>query len=683
MPTRATTCPDPAPPAVPALPGALEPDWLEDGTPYSAGYGDVYYTRGEGAAEARHVFLEGNALPMRWRVLPDDPRKPFVLAETGFGTGLNFLLARQLWRACAPPQARLLYRSLELAPLSREAMARALAAWPGLAAESPELLDAWPPALTGLHTLAFEAGRVTLQLFVGEAGVALEEFQGAVDGAAVDAWFLDGFAPARNPAIWRSEILTRIAALTRPGGTFATFTAAAEVRRGMAAAGFAVRKVPGFGRKREMLVGERNTEPANAPPAFPALTPWHRAAMPPPAERAAIVIGAGIAGCLVARALAERGWTVTVLEAGDGVAHGASGNPQGILFTQLPAADSAHGEFTLASYLHACRLHAQRLGTEPAAFGAGGLLCLREPADAVLFDKLRARFAALPELVRFVDRAEASQIAGVAVAAEAAYLPHSGWIDPRRACAIALDHAAIALQTGTVVTALKHDGQRWTLRLANGRTATAPAVILANALAASALLPEGLPPLQSVRGQISLLPQAALPGTPRVPISGEGYVVPPLAGLASCGASFQRGADTGEPSATEHAANLARVAALLPDFDACGIPAEALAGRVGLRCASRDRLPIAGRVPDPGMFRLRFATLRENARRPIAQPGAWLPGLALSIAHGSRGLTSAPLCAELVAAELSGEPLPVTTRVARALSPARFLLRAIVRGEDA
>ncbi|MFM7274907.1 MAG: tRNA (5-methylaminomethyl-2-thiouridine)(34)-methyltransferase MnmD, partial [Gammaproteobacteria bacterium] len=359
MPTRATPCPDTTPAAATALPGALEPDWLEDGTPYSARYGDVYYTRGEGAAEAEHVFLSGNGLRERWCALPDTVEQPFLIAETGFGTGLNFLLALRLWRAVAPRGSRLLYRSVEAEPLSREALSRALAAWPALEKERRELIDRWPPALAGLHALNFDDDRVTLQLFVGEAGDALEEFQAAVDGAAVDAWFLDGFAPARNPDMWRSDVLARIAALTRCGGTLATFTSAAAVRRGLQDAGFAMRKVPGFGRKREMLCGTREAREAPVTRPFPTQTPWHRAEPAVLGNRRAVVVGAGIAGCLTARALALRGWEVLVLEASDAIAEGASGNPQGLLYTQLPAADSAHGEFTLASYLHACRTHAQ------------------------------------------------------------------------------------------------------------------------------------------------------------------------------------------------------------------------------------------------------------------------------------------------------------------------------------
>ena len=677
MTNRTPQEPAPGQSASGALRGGYEPQWLDDGTPYSPEHGDVYYTRGGGLAESDYVFLQQNALATRWAALPDHSSAVFVIGETGFGTGLNFLLAWRLWAATAPPQARLLFRSLESYPLDASALERALQAWPELAQESAQLLAAWPPALPGLHHIAFCEGRVCLQLYVGEVGEALGDFAGTCE-APVDAWFLDGFAPSRNPAMWRDEVLRAVGALTRTGGTLATFTAAAAVREGLARAGFAVRKVEGFGRKREMIVATREDTRPEA--AASSGTPWHRAELLPVAARQALVIGAGIAGSCTARALAARGWEVRVLEASEGPANGASGNPQGILFTQLQLADSAQGEFTLAAYLHATRFHAALLGGDAGAMARCGTLQICEPGEEEAFDKLRHRYAALPALARFLTREEASEHAGVAVAAQAILLPASGWIDPRRACARALDHPSIRLVTGATVCSLGQRDGGWIAGCEDGREFSAGVVVLANALAATRLLSAQPAPLHGIRGQITLLPEAALPARARCVLCGDGYVAPPSGGIACCGASFMRGPADGPATAEEQQQNLARVAALMPDFQPSAIALDALGSRVGERCASPDRLPLAGRVPDHEAFRARFAGLRDNARRDIPLPGCYLPGLALNIAHGSRGLCSAPLCAEVVAAELSGEPAPVSVRVARALSPARFLVRSIIKG---
>ena len=665
------------------LRGAHEPTWLDDGTPYSAEHADVYYTRGEGLSESRHVFLEHNALARRWAALPDDPATLFVIGETGFGTGLNFLLALQLWNACAPPRARLLFRSLEACPLSQTALERALAAWPELAVEACELLGVWPPALEGLHHLEFSGGHVQLQLYLGEAADALADFSDTAPGATVDAWFLDGFAPARNPAMWQPEILRRIGTLTRTSGTLATFTAAAAVREGLTDAGFVVSKVPGFGRKRDMIAATRSdTVPTLTGPRLHA-TPWHRSVPSRPSDRTAVVIGAGIAGCTAARALAARGWQVSVLEAEDSAAAGASGNPQGILFTQLQGADSPQGEFTLASYLYATRYHAALLANEPAAMARCGLLQVCEPGTEDSFAKLGARYAQLAPLVRFLDIDEASSIAGVALNGPAAFLPAAGWIDPRRACAQALAHPSIRLHAGARVTSLERHSELWHLACEDGREFAAPVVVLANARAATTLLPAEIANLHGIRGQVTLLPARSLPAEPRAVVCGDGYLVPPAGGIACCGASFLRGLAIGPATQAEQQENLHRVAALLRDFAPGNVDPDTLGARVAERCASPDRLPLAGRVPDVAAFTARFAGLGDNARRPIPLPGAYLPGLALSIAHGSRGLTSAPLCAELVAAELSGEPLPVSSQVARAVAPARFLVRRIIKGSTA
>jgi tRNA 5-methylaminomethyl-2-thiouridine biosynthesis bifunctional protein len=665
----------PVPATTTVLPGALEPEWLEDGTPFAREFGDVYYSREGGCAESRYVFLQQNALAERWTALADEASRCFVIGETGFGTGLNFLLSWELWRRTAPPRARLLFRSLEARPLGAAALQRALAAWPELRELALCLVEAWPPCLPGLHTLEFDAGRVTLQLWVGEAATALDELLDSAPAPAVEAWFLDGFAPARNPAMWTDEVLARIGATSRTGATLATFTSAAAVRRGLERAGFSVRKHPGFGRKREMLCATRGGTVIAA--RSPAVTPWHRAMVPPPQERSVLVIGAGIAGCTTARALARRGWAVTVLEAAVEPAMGASGNPQALLFTQLAAADSAHAEFTLASFLHATRHHAAVLGGFDGEHARCALLQL---ADTATVERLRTRYAALPELVRFVDREEASALAGVALASGGLFLPASGWVDPRAACSRVLAHPRIELHCGAEVIALERDGALWRASTRDARHFAAGTVVLANAGAVNTLLGAEALPLAPIRGQLTLLPANALPGTPRCALCADGYLVPPRDGIACCGASFRRGEPIGEPTLAEHRRNLAHVAAMLPGFDPASTDVAALAGRVAERCATPDRLPAVGRVPDGAAFRETFAALRHNARRVIARCGHYNPGLLVNVGHGSRGMTSAPLAAEIIAAELGGEPAPVSQRVLRALSPARFVVREIVRG---
>jgi tRNA 5-methylaminomethyl-2-thiouridine biosynthesis bifunctional protein len=666
-----------------ATPRASEPEWLADGTPFSREFNDVYYSRDDGSAESRYVFLDHNRLAARWAALPDAPGTLFVIHETGFGTGLNFLLAWQLWQSVAPASARLVFRSLEAFPLEADALARALQRWPVLEPFTRQLLGAWPALLPGLHTLEFDGGQVSLQLYIGDVREALEQCGADTHpelAVKADAWFLDGFAPARNPAMWDDAVMRRVAALSKPGTTLATFTVAAAVRTALAKHGFTLARVPGFGRKRDMLTGVFDGETAPGPRP-PTQTPWHLAAAAPRGDRRAIVIGAGIAGATCARALARRGWRVTVLEADAAPATGASGNPQGMLFTQLPAADTPHGEFTLHSFMHALRYYAELFAGDSKGLSPCGLLQLHGPRDAAALARLAERFAAYPRLVRLVDAAQASALAGVPLAHGGLYLPASGWIVPPAACGRALDHPLIETLPGCRVRALSAEESGWRVQLDAGGMLQAGAVIVATAAAANELLGADALPLSPLRGQITLLPRAALTPAPRCVVCAEGYVAPPHGEWICCGASFVRGAGDFVPTAGEHRGNLQQLQEILPFFDATAVDVATLAGRVGYRASTPDRLPLAGPVPDIAAFREAYAGLQRNARLPIDRIGPYRRGLYVSAGHGSRGLTSAPLCAEAIAAAIAGEPSPLPRRLQRTLSPARFLIRRIIKGQ--
>lgn len=219
--------------------------WTEDGAPYAEAFGDTYFARADGLGETRHVFLAGNGLPERWPV-----GGPFTIAELGFGTGLNFVETWRQWRASAPRGARLDYVGFELHPLDTRNMRAALGRWAALAARKDQLLRHWPPE-SPATTWELDPD-VTLTLILGDANETLPAWAGAAD-----AWYLDGFAPAKNPELWGAALMRSVAAHTNPAGSFATYTAAGWVRRNLQAAGFDVHRVPGFGRKRHMLVGSR------------------------------------------------------------------------------------------------------------------------------------------------------------------------------------------------------------------------------------------------------------------------------------------------------------------------------------------------------------------------------------------------------------------------------------------
>lgn len=222
--------------------------WDEGDVPVSLVYDDPYFAREDGLGETRHVFLAGNRLPDRFRT-----RTNFQVAELGFGTGLNFFATVDAWRNRPVPRQddRLTFTSFERAPLTAAEMARAIAPWPDLAPAVAGFLERWPAAPT-TDIVSLTVDDVTLELYLGDANQRLDHWRGLAD-----AWFLDGFSPARNPELWAADLLNNVFAHTAPAGTFATYTVAGWVRRNLSAAGFHLEKFPGYGRKRESLRGWR------------------------------------------------------------------------------------------------------------------------------------------------------------------------------------------------------------------------------------------------------------------------------------------------------------------------------------------------------------------------------------------------------------------------------------------
>ncbi|WP_313159402.1 tRNA (5-methylaminomethyl-2-thiouridine)(34)-methyltransferase MnmD, partial [Mixta calida] len=276
-------------------------DWNDQGTPVSREFDDVYFSNQNGLEETEYVFLGGNGLPDRFTT---HPRALFVAAETGFGTGLNFLT---LWRAFdrfhqAQPQAalqRLHFISMEKFPLAQADLAAAHARWPELAPWADALRRQWPLPLPGCHRLLLDGGRVTLDLWFGGVNTLIHHFDDSL-GRSVDAWFLDGFAPSKNPDMWTPALFDAMARLARPHGTFATFTAAGFVRRGLQQAGFDAVKRKGFGHKREMLCGALTQAPE-----LPHSAPWYARSAAEDDDIA--IIGGGVASALLSLALLRRG----------------------------------------------------------------------------------------------------------------------------------------------------------------------------------------------------------------------------------------------------------------------------------------------------------------------------------------------------------------------------------------
>ena len=661
--------------------------WTDGGDPLSLDFGDVYYSGDDGLAESRYVFLQGNGLPQRWE---NEPAGRFTIAETGFGTGLNFLLTWQAWRdtPAAPP---LHYLSIEKYPLARPDLARALSAWPGLAPLADELLRHYPGLVPGQHRLLLERGRLVVDLWWEDVADTLSDLA-AHGRPMVDAWYLDGFAPACNEAMWQPAVLAAVATLSRPGTSFSTFTAVGRVRRQLADAGFAVEKAPGYGRKRECLRGRLVQPPRPAPGT--GSTPWDvpatpfawpaRAAQPQPAalpERA-LVLGAGLAGCSVAAALARRGVEVVLLEQG-ALAGAGSGNSQGVLYTRLSPRHSSLTDFSLQSFLFSATFYRALFATGALREGLDGALCgsFHQSADPAATAALSAALLAVPELARVLDPAQAGALLGIDQTVGGYWFPGSGWLHPGAVCRALADHMRIGLLEHCGEITLRRTADSWQASGRDGRSWRAPCAVVATGIDCARTAQLDWLPLQTIRGQTTELPGGAESGGLHAALCHEGYIAPARAGAHCIGATFSPADTDPRQRVADHRANLDQLARAVPQWRAWlqQQDPDTLDGRVGFRCASPDYLPLVGPVPDRAGFLRVYAGLRTNARQDIAARGPYLPGLYLSTAHGSRGLSSTPLAAELLASQICGEPPPLCRELIRALAPARFIIRDLKR----
>ncbi len=642
----------------------------QDGQPSSLDYGDVYFSRDSGLHETRHVFLAGNRLAERFAALPQ--QACFTVGETGFGTGLNFLCAWQLFKACAPASARLDFVSTEKHPLSHADLSRALQAWPELAGEAAALLALYHGMEGGHQRLLLDNGRVSLSLLIGDALDTLPELD-----TRVDAWFLDGFSPSKNPDMWQLPLFEQLARLSAADATLATFTCAGFVRRGLSAAGFAVKKVPGFGSKREMTVGTRL-----AAGTLPWQAPW--LARPPKAcGRRAIVIGAGIAGASAAASLARRGFSVTVLERHAAPAQEASGNPQGVLYLKLSAHLTPQTRLLLAGYGYSLRtLYAcQQKGTDWD--NCGVLQLAHDDATRKRQAQLAAAFPA--SLLYPVSPAAASQLASLPVSEEGLFFPEGGWIRPPRLVAALLASRGVICRYQVQAKQLQPSGHGWQVTLGSGETLYSDLVVIACANAAKDFSQSAQLPLKPIRGQVSVARSTDASCRLQTVLCGEGYIAPAADATHTFGASFNFDSIETDTRDSEHAENLAMLAKLNPAlYQALGgtdLAPAALNGRAALRATTPDYLPLVGMLADAASLQQVYADLARDASLQLYAPMPWLHGLYISSGHGSRGMVTAPLAGELIASLACGETLPLPKSVVDALSPNRFVLRALVRSQ--
>ncbi len=674
----------------------------ESGTPVADHFDDVYFSNDSGIDETQHVFVAGNDLAERWQQW----RNPtFVIAETGFGTGLNFLVAMRAFnefRAANPdhPLKRLYFITTEKFPLPQQDMQRALEAFPALKDEAQALASLYPMGLEGCHRLHFDNHSTTLDLWIGDVHELLPQWHSPVNGL-IDAWFLDGFAPSKNPDMWTDALFSQMARLSKTGTTFGTFTAAGIVKRGLAGVGFTIKKRNGFGRKRDMLTGvfDQDHENVQHKLRLPA-GPYYRYVNGSLDKTSKVaVVGSGLAAATACLALVKRGICTTLYFDGDTLASGASGNPQGGFYPQLHSEASIASRIQAHSFLYARQAydhtieHAKACGLADVAHDFCGVIQLSfNDKVAERQNKLAAADVWPEALIKPVNSKEVSDIANLALPYSGLYIGLGGWLSPPQLVTAMIEEA---LQSGKLTlkpnhTYVSHEAVETTKQQVQIRfnldSAESEEVITADhlilALGAGAVNASDFDSLslRPVRGQVEAIPTQMPIEQLNTVLCHKGYMTPVFEGRHALGSTYVKNDLSTDVRSDETEMNLATHEQALANTDIVQALQHDGKARAATRLGSPDHQPVVGALHN-------FDSLKElYTMLGVGKPLTSAPVLPSSVVStltclGSRGLTTAPLMAEVLVSSLCKEPLPLSNDLLNAVNTSRFMTREAIRSQ--
>lgn len=655
----------------------------EENTPVSDKFDDVYFSNQDGLAETHYVFLEGNQLWERW---VNYQEAHFVIAETGFGTGLNFFAVTTLFREFRQkhpdsPLKRLYFTSFEKYPLPLDALQQAHLAYPQFSHLAQHLQQHWLNPIQGCYRFQFD--ETTLDLWFGDVAENLPQL-GDYMNDKIDAWFLDGFAPSKNPDMWNEQLYQQMFRFTKPQGTFATFTAASAVRKGLENAGFDITKRKGFGKKRECLSGQKTHEKLTALSA-----PWFHSQPANLNEQDIAIIGGGIASLCTAISLLKRGAKITIYCEDEQTALNASGNKQGAFYPQLSDDNDRNIRFYIHAFAYGHQFLQwaiqQKIEFEHEFCGVA-LCAYNEKAESKL-NKIAA--LNLPsDLYQSLSQSELSEKVGLPLPFGGGFIPQGAWLAPRQLVQHAfafLEKQGVQIKTSQKVTALSQTENGWQITTAENKTFNHEVVVLANGHKLTDFEQTQKLPLYPVRGQVSQIPTSANLLKLKTVLCYDGYLTPvDQAKTSHCiGASHVRDNATREFSLTEQQENQQKIQQNIPEDWTKEVDTSGNLARIGVRCSVRDLTPMMGAVPHFSAQQVQYQNLFNLRRRkqPIEQAENY-SNLYLIGALGSRGLTSAPFLGETLASLIYGEPLPMSEELIHNLMPNRSWVRRWLKGAE-
>ena len=655
----------------------------EENTPVSDKFDDVYFSNQDGLAETHYVFLEGNQLWERW---VNYQEAHFVIAETGFGTGLNFFAVTTLFREFRQkhpdsPLKRLYFISFEKYPLLLDALQQAHLAYPQFSHLAQHLQQHWLNPIQGCYRFHFD--ETTLDLWFGDVAENLPQL-GDYMNSKIDAWFLDGFAPSKNPDMWNEQLYQQMFRFTKLQGTFATFTAASAVRKGLENAGFNIKKRKGFGKKRECLSGQKTQEKLTA-----LSTSWFHSQPANLKEQDIAIIGGGVASLCTAISLVKRGAKITIYCEDEQTALNASGNKQGAFYPQL----SDDNERNIRFYIHAFAYGHQFLQWAiqqqiefEYEFCGVALCAYNEKAESKL-NKI-AELNLPSDLYQSLSQTELSEKVGLPLPFGGAFIPKGAWLAPRQLVQHAfafLEKKGVQIKTSQKATELSQTENGWQITTAENETFCHEVVVLANGHKLTEFEQTQKLPLYPVRGQVSQIPTSEKLLKLKTVLCYDGYLTPvDQAKTSHCiGASHVRDNATREFSLTEQQENQQKIQQNIPEEWTKEVDTSGNLARIGVRCSVRDLTPMMGAVPHFSAQQTQYQNLFNLRRRkqPIKQAENY-PNLYLIGALGSRGLTSAPFLGETLASLIYAEPLPMSEDLIHNLMPNRSWVRRWLKGAE-
>lgn len=654
----------------------------EQGTPVADNFDDVYFSNDSGIDETQHVFVDGNDLLARWA---QHTRAVFVIGETGFGTGLNCLVAIDLFnqfRAQHPdsPLTRLHIVSTEKFPLAFTDWQQAVDAFSSLSTVVEQIAPHYPLPLAGCHRITLPQSNTTLDIWIGDIHETMPTWHCPNDGL-VDAWFLDGFAPSKNPEMWTDALFSQLARLSKPDATFATFTAAGVVKRGLKEAGFEIKKRNGFGRKRDMLTGWVASPATQRDPA-PCYYRYRKTLSP---DASVAVVGGGLAGASLALALVQKGLSVSLYTKGQ-LADSASGNPQGGFYPQLHAEASHASQIQAHSYLFARQQYDQLLqtGHSFAHQWCGVLQLAFNDSTAKRHDKMISAQLWPHLLMQGMHKDEVEEKAGIPLPYPGIYFPHGGWISPpelvQAMVAYVQSSGKLTLYTDYHLTHYQDNSSSVALHFDNNEVVHHEHLILAPGYhSVEQAFMQDLP-IRAVRGQVEQIEASPPYDKLATVLCHKGYMTPQHQGSMALGSTYVKQDLSLEVRSQETQMNLATHQNAIPNADWVNHIQTRGQARASVRLSTPDHQPHAGNYTCAQTQYELFEHLHKTGKLGHTQAPDY-GNVSVLTGLGSRGLTTAPMMAEIVASQLTGHPLPMPNALLQALSPNRHIVRDSIKGQ--